>query len=122
MRSKWVDALEPLDLSPFQLRSLRVIANSNGVRPGQVAQELGIAPRSATEAIEQLSDKGLVDRKPDPSDRRAALVSVTHAGAEKAAEAAKACAKHAEQFFGDLDDRQQVALEFLLGKLVAEPA
>ncbi|MDD0859754.1 MarR family transcriptional regulator [Arthrobacter alpinus] len=40
------------------------------VRLKDLAERLRIAPRSATEVVDQLEAKGLVRREADPSDRR----------------------------------------------------
>ena len=50
------------------------------MRSSELAQHLHIAPRSATEVVDALEAKGLVARSPDPSDRRATLVSLTDRG------------------------------------------
>ena len=51
------------------------------MRPGALAEHLRIAPRSATEVVDDLQERGLVERAPDPADRRATLVRLTEAGA-----------------------------------------
>ena len=117
MRASWVAELEPLALSPFQWRTLRVVVETDGARPGQVAEQLRIAPRSATEAIDQLAAKGLVERRSDPSDRRATLVQATPEGRDIAAKVSKLRDAHSQRFFGVLTEREQIALEFLLKKL-----
>jgi len=43
----------------------------DGVRPGQVADAVGIEPPSLVRVIDQLVAAGLVLRQDDPSDRRA---------------------------------------------------
>ena len=50
------------------------------MRPGALAEKLGIAPRSATEVVDALESRGLVERTADASDRRATLVVPTDAG------------------------------------------
>ena len=49
------------------------------MRPGELARCLRIAPRSATEVVDGLAERGLVRRRPDPGDRRAMIVEVTTA-------------------------------------------
>lgn len=67
------------DLPPHQARALRLVQTHGPIRPGEVARLLRIAPRSATEVIDGLEERGLVRRRPDPSDRRAMIVEVTGA-------------------------------------------
>ena len=73
-------ALSAWDVTPSQMRAVRVLtAHDGGVRSSELAQHLHIAPRSATEVVDALEAKGLVARSPDPTDRRATLVSLTPA-------------------------------------------
>lgn len=51
-----------------------------GVRISRLAEHLGIAPRSATEVADALQEAGLVVRAPDPTDRRAVLLTLTPEG------------------------------------------
>src|ERR687894_1771262 len=72
-RRRWRDALAPWDLSPHQARALAVVCAGDGVRLSDLAESLRIAPRSATEVADGLQERGLVERGPDPGDRRAGL-------------------------------------------------
>ena len=47
-----------------------------------LAEELRIAPRSATEVADALEEGGWVRRVPDPTDRRATTLHLTDAGRE----------------------------------------
>ena len=76
-RRRWREALAPWDLSPHQARALRVISEHDGVRLSDLAEALHIAPRSATEVADGLQQRGLVERTPDPGDRRAVLLRLT---------------------------------------------
>lgn len=73
--------LEEGDLPPHQARALRLLDRDGAMRPGELARCLRIAPRSATEVVDGLAERGLVRRRPDPGDRRAMLVEVTAAAA-----------------------------------------
>ena len=83
LRRNWAAELGAWDLSPHQARALRVIAESDGTRPSDLARALRIAPRSATEVVDDLAAKGLVRREPSPSDRRAVLVLLTDQGRDR---------------------------------------
>ncbi len=84
LRRRMREVLQPYELSPHQARGLGVIrsAGGEGLRLGVLAERLRVAPRSVTELVDALVAKGLVERVPDPADRRAVVVRVTGAGAE----------------------------------------
>ncbi|TDW24531.1 MarR family winged helix-turn-helix transcriptional regulator [Kribbella kalugense] len=64
-----------------QFRVLRTLDNADQpLRLSELAARLGIVPRSATSVVDDLEAAGLVERQPDPNDRRATLVDLTPAG------------------------------------------
>ena len=70
-----------LDVTHGQLRVLRTLDNADrALRLSELANQLGIVPRSATSVVDDLEAAGLVARKPDPDDRRATQVDLTPAG------------------------------------------
>ena len=64
-----------------QFRVLRTLDSADrALRLSELANQLGIVPRSATSVVDDLEAAGLVARQPDPNDRRATLVVLTPAG------------------------------------------
>src|SRR4249919_141940 len=83
LRAASMAALSAWGVTPSQMRAVRVLsAHEGGVRSSELAHLLHIAPRSATEVVDALEAKGLVERTADPTDRRATLVSLTARGTE----------------------------------------
>jgi DNA-binding MarR family transcriptional regulator len=104
-------ALEPWHVTPSQSRALGVLTRHGPVRLSELAEHLRIAPRSATEVVDDLEARGLVARRPDAADRRAVLVELTPAGSRTGAAIAEAREAEAERFFARLgpDDRAQLS-------------
>jgi len=75
--SNWAEGL-----TMPRLRALFYLGRSGAVPVGQIATGLGISQPSATETLEKLVSKGLVERTADPSDRRVVLVGLTERGKE----------------------------------------
>ncbi|RZU16150.1 DNA-binding MarR family transcriptional regulator [Kribbella rubisoli] len=64
-----------------QFRVLRTLDRADrALRLSELAAQLGIVPRSATSVVDDLEAAGLVERQPDPHDRRATLVDLTPNG------------------------------------------
>ncbi|MGY5049707.1 MarR family winged helix-turn-helix transcriptional regulator [Streptomyces sp. 900105755] len=68
----------PLDRAAVAL--LRQVADSEPLRPGELAQRLGVEASHVTRAVQQLQRSGYVTRVPDPDDRRAQRIELTDAG------------------------------------------
>ncbi|MFG1656036.1 MarR family winged helix-turn-helix transcriptional regulator [Micromonospora chersina] len=109
--------LEPWEINPGHARALAVLMRHGAVRLSTLAEHLRIAPRSATEVVDGLAERGLVERRPDPVDRRATLVALTGEG-ERVGEAIRvARAAEAERFFGALEPADRAELTRILRRL-----
>ena len=111
MRHGSRESLAPYDISPSHARAVVVLARGGSMRLSELSDHLRIAPRSTTEVVDQLQERGLVERSPDPHDRRATLVSLTGTGAEVAATVRAQRHAESEKFFGVLEpaDRTELA-------------
>ncbi|WP_199701664.1 MarR family winged helix-turn-helix transcriptional regulator [Jiangella rhizosphaerae] len=75
--------LERTGVTPGQLRVLRLLsAAGSPLRVSELARRLDVIPRSATSVVDLLEERGLVERRPDPDDRRATLVALTPSGTQ----------------------------------------
>lgn len=75
-------SLVPHGLSCAQARVIRSLARRDRpVQMSELASILDIVPRSVTSVIDELEPMGLVERRPDPADRRAVNVVLTRRGA-----------------------------------------
>jgi DNA-binding MarR family transcriptional regulator len=104
-------ALAAWDITPSQLRALRVLEHHGVKRLSELSDRLHIAPRSATEVVDALEGRDLVRRRPDPGDRRATLVELTEHGAGVLDEIRAARGSEADRAFGRLSqpDRDHLA-------------
>ncbi|MFJ2608512.1 MarR family winged helix-turn-helix transcriptional regulator [Streptomyces sp. NPDC091279] len=68
----------PLDRAAVAL--LRQVADSDPLRPGELANRLGVEASHVTRTVQQLQKTGYVTRVPDPDDRRAQRIQLTDAG------------------------------------------
>ncbi|WP_442907016.1 MarR family winged helix-turn-helix transcriptional regulator [Kitasatospora sp. NBC_01250] len=66
-----------------QVELLRLVAANPGLRVSAAAKELCLAGNSVSTLVNQLVADGLLRREVDPADRRAALLHVTPAAAER---------------------------------------
>ena len=65
---------------------LREAANAGGASQRQLAALMRIEPPTLVRHLDKLADEGLVERRPDPDDRRVVRVVVTPAGCERLAQ------------------------------------
>lgn len=67
-------------LTPSQTAALATIGNRGPLPLGALAEEERISPSTASKVVDKLEASGLVERRPDPEDRRVAQVSITREG------------------------------------------
>jgi DNA-binding MarR family transcriptional regulator len=104
-------------LSLARWKVLEILDGKGSIRQKALAQELGFAERSVTQAVESLASDGLVERMPDPADGRAKLVTLTDEGAAALAAGTKAGAQVLQRIFGTLDRKQLASLDALLNAI-----
>lgn len=71
-------------LTPLQVKAL--LAAEDPVPMRSIADRLHAEPSNVTAIIDRLESRGLVERSPDPIDRRVKLVAATAAGRTAAAD------------------------------------
>ena len=71
-------ALEPWEFDV--LAALRRAGKPYRLSPGQLLRETMVTSGTMTNRIDRLGERGLVERSPDPHDRRGVLVGLTGAG------------------------------------------
>ncbi|GGP68083.1 MarR family transcriptional regulator [Saccharothrix coeruleofusca] len=114
LESALVAALKPLGLSfgDFDvLNTLRRIGAPSGTNPRELARSSLITSGAMTARLDRLANAGLVERAPDPTDRRGVLVRLTDSGTRLADEALTAVLAADERFLEPLGptDRDQAA-------------
>src|ERR1700727_651328 len=118
LRRAQAERLAPLGLTPAQERALRVISRSEEpLRMTELADRLGIVPRSVTTVIDALEQAGLVRREVDPHNRRAIRLHLTDRGLSVRDDMREARRRAAEDLFAPLAGADREALAKLLGLL-----
>ncbi|WP_150294028.1 MarR family winged helix-turn-helix transcriptional regulator [Sphingobium estronivorans] len=87
-------------------------------RATDIAEILGISPRTVTDALDGLEREGLIVRAPDPEDRRVKRLTVTSAGETAIALNAPLRRMLSEQVMEALDPPERQQLHAALRKLL----
>ena len=85
-----------------------------------LAQAARLDKSTMVVALDALEAEGLVERRPDPKDRRARIVVPTEAGRELLARAEGVVLGVEDEVLADLGDEERRALRGLLTRLVVE--
>jgi DNA-binding MarR family transcriptional regulator len=97
-----------------QLRAFALVVARGQTPITKVADALGIRPNVATGIIQRLVDRGLIERREDPADRRVRLLTVTEQGLALIAELSGIVLAKARERLERLSDQQLQQLRDLL--------
>ncbi len=110
-------AADGLDFTSGEARVLITLDETPGLRQTRLADRLHIEPMTVTGFLDRLAAKGLIERRPDPDDRRAKLVHPTAAGRAEAARVRDASARVRDAMAVDLDTEEIDQLRRLLRRV-----
>jgi DNA-binding MarR family transcriptional regulator len=88
--------------------------------PGELCADLELSSGAMTSRLDRLERAGLLQRRPDPDDRRGVKVDLTPEGSRAWLESTNAQARKEALVAGALTRREQVQLNTLLRKLMLE--
>lgn len=71
--------VQPLGLTIIEWYILRALYERDGQHASELARAVGRAATSFTPNLDKLQEKGLIERRPDPTDRRAVHIFLTDA-------------------------------------------
>jgi DNA-binding MarR family transcriptional regulator len=104
----------------LKARSYSVLVLTSGdARPSQreLAEFLRLDPSQVVSLVDELQSRGLVERRPDPSDRRANVVVATDAGRDLVTAARESARGAEERVHAQLTEADRAALAALLRPL-----
>jgi len=91
-------AIQPLGVaSVIEWYILRALYEQDGQHASELARSVGRAATSFTPNLDKLQDKGLIERRPDPSDRRAVRIFLTSKAQDQREETLSAASDLDEQ-------------------------
>lgn len=113
--------LGDLDLTPTQFAALVKIADRGEVSQNLLGRMTAMDPATIQGVIQRLMARGLIERRADPTDRRATLLRLTPTGAALARDAIVRARTVTQATLEPLPDSERETLLVLLKKLADLP-
>ena len=114
-----VFARHDLETWTFDVLSALRRADGEQLSPGQLLAQTLVTSGTMTNRIDRLEERGLVRRRPDPSDARSVRVQLTAAGRRRVDAALKDLVAREHAILGSLDEPERTTLAGLLRRVVA---
>jgi DNA-binding MarR family transcriptional regulator len=108
-----------LDFTRPQAGLLRLISRQPGLSQQAVARRLGTPPSRLVALVDGLEQRGLIERRRNPGDRRNYALHLTAAGEQAMAALSQATLEHEQAISAPLTQAERAQLSKLLGKLAA---
>jgi DNA-binding MarR family transcriptional regulator len=108
-----------LDFTRPQAGLLRLIIRTPGLSQQAIAAQLGTPPSRLVTLVDGLEQRGLIERRRNPADRRNYELHPTRAGKQAAAGLSRAAHEHEDAIGAPLTAAERAQLHRLLGKLAA---
>ncbi|MBE1549069.1 DNA-binding MarR family transcriptional regulator [Mycobacterium sp. OAS707] len=113
------DLIASIDLTPPHSGILRAIAAEPGLSQQALSGQLGLLPSRVVAYVDELEDRGYVERRRNPDDRRLHALYLTAAGKKVMGKIGELARQHERMMTAGLDAEQRNTLRELLS-LVAE--
>ena len=107
------------DLSTREYTALAVLERDRPGSQHELGRLMGLAPQLVVSLTDGLEDRGLVERRTNPKDRRRTVVELTSRGRRALAKADGATARVQDEVLAALDGREREQLHDLLQRALA---
>jgi DNA-binding MarR family transcriptional regulator len=115
--TKFAERLVPLELSPPDVGILRMLRASAGISQQELSARLRIHPSRLVAILDNLEKRNLVERKPNPEDRRLYSLYLTQNGAELLEGIGKVAHDHQDALLAALNSDERSQLTALLHRI-----
>lgn len=115
--AKFAERLEPLQLTPANAGILRLLHALPGTSQQELAGKLSIHPSRLVALLDALEKRALVERRPNPNDRRQYSLHLTSAGTALLQNVGRIAREHQDALLKALSGEEREHLTELLAKI-----
>jgi DNA-binding MarR family transcriptional regulator len=119
-RDKALETYERSGLHPYHHAVLAVLDEGTRETQGAIADALGYDRGQLVGLLDELEERGLVERQRDPADRRRHVVRLTSAGKRELAKLRALARTLEDKFLNGLDEEERAQLHALLLRLAEQ--
>jgi DNA-binding MarR family transcriptional regulator len=118
--ARFAERLSALGLSPSHAGILRILAASPGLSQRALAERLDILPSRLVALLDELEERGLLDRRDDPEDRRSYALHLSKQGRQVLEQVARVAREHQDALCAALTAPERDQLASLLRRIAGQ--
>lgn len=115
----WDKKVERYGLTGVQALVVNFLGEEDGINFQLLAERLRLTNPTLTGIVDRLEIAGMVERIPNPSDRRSILINLTEKGASISAELNAQMLTANQEFLASLSNEEEAMLRGLLQRLIS---
>ncbi len=116
--SQFAERLAKIDLQPPLFRILNLVDAAEGRSQQAIGEAIQVPPSRMVALVDELERRGLVERRPNPEDRRVRALYLTRKGRQKLSRGREIAQAHEEALTAGLDRKDRDRLTQLLQQIV----
>ena len=120
MTADFMTAMADLGIRPVQFALLAMARENPGINQTSLGRSLGIQRANLVPLLNELRLRGLIERRPAPTDRRAFALYISKAGDALLREAERRVRVHEERILSRLGAGERETLRGLLDRIRAD--
>ncbi len=117
IKARALEEFERAGMSMYQYSVLAILGEGARATQGTIADALGLDRSQLVGVLDSLEERGLIERRRDPNDRRRHTVSLTPAGKRELVELRGIVKGIEESFLAPLDDDSRTVLHSALRRV-----
>jgi DNA-binding MarR family transcriptional regulator len=118
--ARFAERLAPLNLIPPHAGILGIIKQADGLSQQALGEKLGVFPSRLVTLLDELEQRGLVERRDSPTDRRSYALYLTDAGRDAFEQIGRIGREHQDALCAALDESERAQLAQFLTRIAAQ--
>jgi DNA-binding MarR family transcriptional regulator len=118
--ARFAERLAPLQVSPPHAGILLVLRQADGLSQQALGEKLGVFPSRLVELLDGLEERGLLERRTSPTDRRRHALYLTDKGREMLQQIDRIAGEHQDALCAALTEPERAQLAALLRRIADE--
>lgn len=115
--SQFAKRLQTLKLAPQHAGILRILNSTPGITQQALAATLGMVPSRLVILVDEMEQRGLIERRGNPEDRRRYALHVTEKGHSTLKAISRIAREHSQALLAGISEEEQQQLAIFLQRI-----